>query len=355
MDDEIDDESRTEPPTQRRREEARAQGQVAVSSELTSGLLLLTGVLVLWLGGERFAGGLLELVQEGLRNLQTTDLGPEAAQGIMTQLASRAAQLLSTFMGTLFAVALGVGAMQVGIHMVPSLVSPNWQKISPGSGWRRIFSVAAMVRGVIATLRVILVASVAAWVLRGRWPQLATLGEGTVSYGTAQAWSLGIRTALAVAATLALLGIIDYTYQRFRFERSLRMSRQELKEEIKREEGDPQIKARLRRMAREMAKHRMLQEVPRATVVITNPTHLAVALRYDRGRMTAPRVVAKGAGLVAQKIADIARRHAVPVVERKPVAQALFKAVAIGQDIPAALYVAVAEILASIYRLRTAS
>jgi flagellar biosynthetic protein FlhB len=133
------------------------------------------------------------------------------------------------------------------------------------------------------------------------------------------------------------------------------MSRQELKEETKREEGDPLIRARIRKLARESARNRMMADVPRASVVITNPTHLAIALQYDRGTMSAPKVVAKGAGFVAQRIVELARRHAVPVVERKPVAQALYKVVQVGQQIPAALFYAVAEVLAYVFRLRAAA
>jgi flagellar biosynthetic protein FlhB len=133
------------------------------------------------------------------------------------------------------------------------------------------------------------------------------------------------------------------------------MTRQELKEELKREEGDPLIRARIRKVARELARKRMMDDVPRATVVITNPTHLAIALRYERGVTAAPRVVAKGAGVLAERIVTLARNHAVPVVERKPLAQALYKAVKVGQDIPTALYYAVAEVLAYVYRLRSAA
>src|SRR5207247_6488444 len=142
-----------------------------------------------------------------------------------------------------------------------------------------------------------------------------------------------------------LIGAVDYLYHRWRLEQSLMMSSQEMKEQLREDEGDPQTRARLRRLAREATKAKQMKDVPSATVVVTNPTHLAIALRYDRGTMPAPRVIAKGSGVVARRIADIARRHGVPVIERKPLAQAMFKAVKVGQDIPAALYYAVAEVL----------
>jgi flagellar biosynthetic protein FlhB len=154
---------------------------------------------------------------------------------------------------------------------------------------------------------------------------------------------------LAVAAAFTLIGAVDYFLQRLRFEASLRMTREESKEEIKREEGDLHIKARIRKLARELSQRRMMRDVQRATVVVTNPIHLAIALRYEKG---APRVVAKGAGCVARRIVETARRHGVPVVERKPVALALYRAAQVGQEIPAALYQAIAEVLAYVCRLR---
>jgi flagellar biosynthetic protein FlhB len=317
-------------------------------------MLLLAGIAALWFAGPRLSVGVLDMIQDSMRSIRHTDFSMQQAQVTVTELLGRTAGLLALFFGLLVATALFVGSLQVGVHFVPALLAPKWEKLSFTAGWRRMFSLSATVRGLFAIFKVCLVAALAYWVLKGRSTQIMNMGAGNLATASTQAWGLAIRLALAIAASLALLGVVDYAYQRFRFERSLRMSRQELKDELKREEGDPQIRARIRKMQREMAKKRMLQDVPRATVVITNPTHLAVALRYERGKAGAPLVVAKGAGFVALRIMAIARRHAVPVVERKPVAQALYKAVKVGQEIPGALYVAVAEVLAYIYRLRGA-
>jgi flagellar biosynthetic protein FlhB len=240
----------------------------------------------------------------------------------------------------------------VGFHVAPELLVPRWNRMSPAAGWSRMVSGASAMRGLMSLLKVAAVSVIAFWVLKGRANQIALLGAGSLSNALAQSWDIALRLALAIAAALVLVGLADYTFQRLRHEQSLMMSRQEVKEELRREEGDPHTRARIRRLAREVARKRMMDDVPRSTVVITNPTHLAIALRYDRGSMSAPRVVAKGAGAVAQRIVALARQHAVPVVERKPVAQALYKAVKIGQDIPAVLYYAVAEVLAYVYRLR---
>lgn len=348
------DQSKTEAPTQRRREEAREEGQVAVSAELTAGVLLLTGMLALQTGGRRLLSSLLGVLDLSLLSMNAKNFGPDEAQAAIVAQMTLAAQWLGFFLGVLFVSALGVGALQVGLHVVPTLVLPRWEKISPAEGWSRLFSTAAAMRGLIAVFKVAVVAAMAVWVLRGRVVEIITLGQSSVSSSAVQAWDIAIRLALAIAAALLVLGVIDYLFQRWRYEQSLRMSRQELKEELRREEGDPLMRGRIRKMQREAARKRMMQEVPRATVVITNPTRLAIALRYERGTMAAPRVIAKGAGFVALNIIELARRHGVPVVERKEVAQALFKAVQIGQDIPAALYYAVAEVLAYLYRLRGA-
>jgi flagellar biosynthesis protein FlhB len=329
---------------------------VAISAELTSGLLLLAGVLGLWLGGRALAGGLLNSIRLHLLGSGVIDLGVEESRAILYSLFGRAIALLGFFFVLLFVVAVLVGVLQVGFHVVPSLLAPRWEKLSPAAGWSRLLSMASAMRGMSALLKVTLVALLATWVLRGRLAQVITLGEGDLSSNTARAWDIVIRVTLAIAAALVLIGVTDYGFQFWRYEQALRMSRQELKEELRREEGDPQMRGRIRKMQRELSKKRMLRDVPSATVVITNPTRLAVALRYERAaRMTAPRVVAKGAGYVAQRIVDLARRHAVPVVERKPVAQAIYKAVQVGQDIPEALYQAVAEVLAYVYRLRGAA
>lgn len=347
------DQSKTEPPTQRRREEARQQGQVAVSAELMAGVLLLVGLLALQTSGHRLGGGLLNLATTSFMGLQERELDIARTQSIMIGFGSRSLEMLALFFGLLFASAFAIGALQVGLHFVPSLLTINWEKLSPVAGWNRIISQAAVLRGLAAVLKVMIVGVMAYWALHGRLTQFTLLGEGTLVTLSAQAWALAMRLSIAIASALVLLGVCDYFFHRWRLEQTLRMSRQELKDEIKREEGDPHMKARIRKMQREMAKKRMMADVPRATVVITNPTHLAIALRYDKG-MAAPKLVAKGAGFVAKRIVEKARRHSVPVIERKPLAQAIFKSVRIGQDIPNALYYAVAEVLAYIYRLRNA-
>lgn len=347
--------SKTEAPTQHRRDEARRAGQFAVSLDLTNSIQILAGVAALWWGGVSLARGLLEAMQHDLRQIGVFELSPEEIRSMAAVLFLQTGALSGVLVGAVFVCVLGVSALQVGFHFTPELVSLRWDRMSPASGWSRMVSAAAGIRALMAVVKTLVIVAVAWWVLRGRESQIAALKEATLPVAVAQSWEILSRLALAVGAALVLIGLADYTYQRIRHDRSLMMTRQELKEELKREEGDPQTRGRMRRAAREIARRRMLQDVPKASVIITNPTHLAVALYYEHGVTAAPRVVAKGAGFVAQRIVALARDHAVPVVERKPLARALFKGVRVGQTIPAALYYAAAEVLAYVYRLRSAA
>jgi flagellar biosynthesis protein FlhB len=343
---------RTETATPRRREEAREQGRVALSMELTAGTLMLAAVGILWLASGNIGASMLESVRYGMLRCHVPELGPERTREVLTEFLTRGLHAMGMLLGVLFVVALAVVVGQAGFHIVPGLAAPNWERLDPMNGLGRLFSWAALLRGATALTKAALTVLLAALLLKGRFVRLAALDQQTLTSAAAQTWGFVLRLGLMIAAAFVIVGVIDYLLQRTRFEMSLRMTRQELKDEVKREEGDPAIKARIRKMARELSQRRMMRDVPRATVVVTNPTHLAIALRYEKGVLGAPKVVAKGAGFVARKIVETARRHGVPVIERKPVAQALYKAVSIGQEIPAALYHAVAEVLAYVYRLR---
>jgi flagellar biosynthetic protein FlhB len=250
--------------------------------------------------------------------------------------------------------AVGAGAMiaQVGWSVNPELIAPDPGRVSPAKGFARLFSANGAVNLVKAVVKIGIVAGVAYRVIvRTGLDAVAapamTLDEIMSFTG------LGLRRLfLAMAVALAVLGVADYVWQRWRHEQSLRMTRQEVKEEQKESEGDPQVRMRFRRAHREIARRRMLADVRGADVVLTNPIHVAVALRYRAAEMAAPRVVAKGAGELAQKIKDAARSAGIPIVERRALARALFRSVKVGAEIPQALYRAVAEILAYIYSLR---
>jgi flagellar biosynthetic protein FlhB len=259
--------------------------------------------------------------------------------------------LLGVLLGLLFIATVAVTIAQVGFHLNPDRLGVDWDRFS-WFDFSRFLSWSKVVRGLVMLLKLAAVIAVAWWILRERGPEIGNVGEGGLAGAVGRSWGIIIKLALGLAGTLLLIGFIDYAYQRWRFEQSLYMTRQEMKDELKREEGDPQIKARIRRMQREVAQRKMYQQVPKATVVITNPTHLAIALEYQPGQMGAPKVIAKGAGHIAKRIVELARQHGVPVIERKPLAQALYRLVKLDREIPLAFYVLVAELLAYVYRLK---
>ncbi len=340
-------ESRNLEPTERRRQEAREQGKVAVSADLYAGLLLLVGTLVLWWQGPELGTRILRLTRAGLESHAfILDLSFREASALIGELIMEYLGLVGWPLAMLSLSIIAVGLAQTGVLFNPTLLAVKIQRIDPSQGFAKIFSLSSLVKVFFSVLKALLVGFVLYWVIRSRHDDIAQLGEGTVSFAAAKGWSIVIQSALGVAICLTILGVADYAYQRYRLETSLKMTRQELKEELKREEGDPLLRGRIRRMQREISRRRMLREVPKATVIITNPTHFAVALRFQRKTMATPVVLAKGKDLFAKKMIEIARDKGVPIVEKPPLARALFRMCQPGREIPPTLYFAVAEILA---------
>jgi flagellar biosynthetic protein FlhB len=350
MAEDFDFQSRTEPPSPRRRERAHEEGRFAVSAELSTGLVLFVGVGALYLLARLLGGGLLAQTRFDLLNLTYTDLTTGAVQRLFVAKFWQALCIAGLVLGLLFLTTIAAGVGQVGFQMNFAHLSLNWERVQFQSG--RLFSWHNLTRGLVLLGKIAAIAAVAWWVLARRGSEIAHLDNTSLAGAMAAAWNLVIGIAVALAGTLLAIGLADYVYQRVRFERSLYMTKQEVKEELKREEGNPQTRARIRKLQRETAQRKMFHQVRQATVVVTNPTHLAVALRYEAGVMAAPKVVAKGADLVAKRIVTLARQHGVPVVERKPLAQVLYKTVKLEQTIPIELYMVIAELMAYVYRLK---
>ena len=251
-------------------------------------------------------------------------------------------------------VGLGVNVAQVGFRISTKKLEPNFDKLNFVKGLKRFFEMKALVQLVRDPLKLSIVAIVAFLVLRGEFDRFFLLPDMDVEQFAETLVILVVTIALKIGAAILVLAVIDFFYQRYEFEKSIKMSKQEIKDEYKDTDGNPQIKGRMRQVAREMARRRMMDDVPTADVVVTNPTHIAVALKYIPDKMDAPMVVAKGERLIAQKIKEIARQHGVPVYEDKPLARSLFKMCDVGDLIPASLFKAVAEVLAYIYRLKKA-
>jgi flagellar biosynthetic protein FlhB len=352
MAEEVDQESKTEDPTPRRREEARRQGQVPFSAELVGSLSLLAGVIALMNIGPDLWTAMLDVFRHDIPRAFQPEFDSTAAAELLARTVGRMLATLLPFFGILLAVAVVTNIAQVGFQINTEKLSFNFDKLNPANGVTRLFSVSSLVRGGLTILKVLALGAVAYIVLEGRAGIITSLSRDRLAGAAPAAWAIVMKLALYLTAAVALVAVLDYFYQRYKFEQSLRMTKEEVKREMKEEEGDPMIKARIRQLARERSRRKILSEVPKATVVLTNPTHYAVALRYESGRDAAPVVVAKGAGVFAKRITELARRSGVAVLERPPLARALHAGVKEGKAIPGPLFRAVAEVLAFVYKLR---
>jgi len=347
-----DDSEKTEAATPRRKQEAREEGNIARSQDLTAAATLLATVILLNIFGmhmlESMRVSVESMLQSGSASNPTRadDVTASFVQGLHIAVAGAAPLLLSIAGITLIA---AVG--QVGFILTGKPLMPQFSRISPLSGLKRLFDLRAGVRLIMSLAKVVIIGAVAASVIIDDLPQILMLMELEVPQLFAAACSLVYALALKLALLLVLLAAFDYGYQRWQHEKDLRMSKQEVKEDMKRMEGDPLMKQRRARVARQLAMQRIGQSVPKADVIVTNPTHFAIALQYDGKSMKAPKVVAKGADFLAMRIRQIAVANGIPIIERKELARSLYAAVDPGQEVPPEFYNAVAEILAYVYRL----
>lgn len=337
---------KTEKATPRRRHEARNKGQVARSPELSGAVALLAVILTLHaaLGN----GLLLEYLRFSLSTAHEHLDSPEVASASRQMLIVLVRAVgLSIAVGC--AAGMAVSVAQVGFLWTAQPLLPDFSRVNPLSGAARLFGAHGIVEGLKALLKVGIVGYVVYATLRGDLDHLVALITLPTSQLLASLGAILYRLCLRVSVVFLVIAVLDYAYQRWDYEKNLRMSKEEVKQEFKQSEGDPLIKAQIRQRQRQAATRRMMDEVPRADVVITNPTHFAVALAYEAGAMQAPRVVAKGQDLIAARIRELATEHRVPLVENPPLARALHKEVEVGREIPAALFAAVAEVLAYVY------
>lgn len=346
---------RTERATPRRREEARKRGQVPRSADLTSALALLAGTFFLPWYANSAATKLWGYLERTFREPLPHDLTSPQVLELAWVSGTTFLQLTLPILGLFLLVGVASTLLQAGVVFAPAVLKPDLRRIDPIAGFQRLFSRRGLFETAKALMKIAIVLAVTYPLIRRDLPRYADL-TGAEPVIIAQALGQSIRDlALRIGAAYLALSVLDYGYQRWDLEQRLRMTRHELKEELRQTEGDPEIKARLRRLQRQYAMRRMMAQVPTATVVVTNPTHLAVALRYEPTTMRAPVVVAKGAGAVAERITGIARQHAIPVLRNQPLAQALYRTVEVGQEIPVTLYEAVADIIAYVYQLRRAT
>jgi flagellar biosynthetic protein FlhB len=345
---------RTEQPTAKRREQARERGQVARSVDLTSATVMLIAGAALELLGRYSGGQLHALMRSGLTLSRENALDESTALSSLTQAAVHGVLACAPFWGLTMLAAIVAPMALGGRSFSVQALAPDFSRLSPGAGFARMFSLRGAVELAKSLAKFLLLAVVAAsFIWQQRGPIMALSFEPAPA-GIAHALSLSGRALLLLAAALGVIAAIDVPWQLWQHTRRLRMTRAQIREEMRESEGAPEIKSRIRNLQRELAKRRMMHEIPKADVVVVNPTHYAVALRYDEQRMRAPIVVAKGQDLIAQRIREIATEHHVPLFEAPPLARALHRHVDIGAEIPATLYVAVAQVLTYISQLRTA-
>ena len=344
--------NRTEEPTPKRREEARSDGRIPQSVEITAATVLLAALLSAWRSGGDAVGALRESMRRSLLAVTKLDLTPAQLGDVLHAMLHDVTTVVTPILLATGIAGVVAVVAQIGFQVYPKRLLPDASKISPANGWQRIFSTKGLFDLAKAIVKIALI-SWLSWKLIGASEativalSAASPRETLTICGTEVARLVGWATGI-----LIVFAAVDYAWQRRQHHQGLRMSRSEIKDEQRQAEGDPKIKARLKRAYQELVKTRSLADVPKADVIITNPVHLAVALRYVPGEMGAPRVIAKGAEGMAQRIKDVARQHGIPILERRSLARALFKSVPVGGEIPAALYRAVAEILAYIYGLK---
>ncbi len=344
---------RTEQATPRRREEARKRGDIPRSMEVNSAFSLLTAWIVLFIFGAVMVERMVNIMRWQFQTLDREDMTITDLRVMTDELGMELFSILLPLVGLLMLVGFVVGLGQSGLHLSLAGLKPQPQRLNPAAGLKRIFGLTGLGNLAKSLLKLVIIGSATYMVLQDRIEQFGTyVGSDyrlTMMALVDTTWQLG----LTVGGIFMVLAIADYALTRWNYARRLKMTRQEVREETKQSEGNPEIRAAIRRQQRAMSRNRMIAAVPTADVIVTNPLEIAVAIRYDPENNRAPVVVAKGRRLLADRIRDIARQHNVPIVPNRPLARALYENVEVGWEVPADLYAAVADVLAYIYSLRT--
>jgi flagellar biosynthetic protein FlhB len=338
--------------TPHRRQQAREEGQVARSQDLASAVLLIVALAALLLMGGPAVHFFIRLAEQQLGGDPWLSADADFLRQQWSAIGMGLGQVVLPIFGVMLLAAVAVNLLQVGFLFLPDKLAPDISRIDPLKGAQRLFSLSSLVRLALGVLKIVLVAGMAFWILYGRREEILSAAALDIPQIASFVVDVTLWSSLKVAGVLLLLALLDYAYQRWKHEQDLKMTSQEVREEMKNLQGDPQVIARRRQVQRQLALSRMSAAVPKADVVVTNPTELAIALQYDPQTMSAPVVVAKGSGTAAQRIRRLALQHGVPIVEKKPLAQALYKEVEINQPIPDKLYAAVAEVLAYVYQIK---
>ena len=344
---------KTEVPTEKKRRESREEGQVAFSKELSSAALLAGIVLTLVATSPIILDAMRQLMSQIFRDLaQSEELSIDSIFTLSEEIFSIILPAFAPFVAVIIFVGIFASVLQVGVLITFKAIAPKFNKISPLTGLKRLFSSQSLADFLKSMAKLIIVGFVGYLTYIEKITELNGLSVSTPESILIYNFTVVAEVAGKIVLALVAIAIFDYFYQRWHHEQQLMMTKQEVKDETKQTEGDPQLKARIRQIQREMSNARMMQEVPKADAVIVNPTHFSVAILYDRDVMSAPEVIAKGADHLALRMRTVALENNVPILERPELARDLYANVEIGDDIPERFYKAIAEILAFVYRLR---
>jgi len=344
---------KTEEPSAKRIQDAEEKGNFAHSRELTSAFVLLAAILSFAMAGAFSTRHLMATWHHLFTQFHVIQPNLQGMRELLAWVMDNSFTILSPILFSIMLGGIVANLVQTGgvrFSMHPLL--PRFHKMNPGKGFKRLFSRNSLMELFKSVFKVTLISLIAYLTIKGRFDEIPPMMGKSVGQILIMMGGMALEIMINVLVAMIFLAFLDYMFQRFTYLKNLRMTKQEVKDERKDTEGNPQIKQRVRSAQMEMMKRRMMSAVPGADVVITNPTHISVAIHYDHENSDAPMVVAKGKGVIAEKIRELAKEHDIPIVEDKPLARLLFKTVDIGQFIPAHLYKAVAEILAYVYRLK---
>ncbi|MGQ8871778.1 flagellar biosynthesis protein FlhB [Paenibacillus sp. TSA_86.1] len=343
---------KTEKATPKKRNDARKKGQVVKSAEISGASILLFTFLILMIFSDFYKVRIVRLFTDIFMNRLSMEVNSENVMALMMRYGIEVMLLLAPVLIVAYLVALLVNYMQVGFLLVGEGLKPKLEKLDPIKGFKNIFSLNSLVEFAKTVFKMTIIGYMVYSTIISYKADIAALSHFSLDAILHFAASITLNLGVKISAALMVLAIFDYIYKKYDNEKKLRMSKQDIKDEYKKMEGDPLIKGKIRERQRRMAMQRMMQEVPNADVIITNPTHFAVALKYEGSEMEAPQIIAKGQDYVALRIKEIAKEHGVITMENKPLARALFQRAEIGDAIPADLFQAVAEVLAYVYKLK---
>ena len=347
-----DKSKKTEKPSAKKRQEARKKGQVSKSMEVSSVAVLMAGLFVLYFTSGHFYQELSGIMANSFSEAGQVALGNPNLHRLLASKGRQVATVVAPVMLAVFCAALLSNFFQVGLLFSSDSITPKLSRLSPIKGFSRIFSLQSLMTLFKSLAKMTIIASTAFFIVKSESDTVLGLGQLNPEQIGLFALGIAFKIFLLTSWIMAVLAILDFVFQKWQTERDLKMSREEVKEETKQTEGDPHVRARIRTIQRDMARSRMMSTVPEADVVVTNPIHLAVALKYDISEMDAPLVTAKGQGLIAEKIKKLAREYDIPIFEDKPLAQSLYQSVEVGEVIPIEFYQAVADVLAYVYRVK---